>query len=182
VSIRLFLAEQYIPVFIKKRELKKLFLLAESAFERKAPSLEGLPFNDCLTEFALFTKTSVDQVRNRGEELSAVQARLFQQAYEYGKLWRKRLGIASMKEAMRGGRILYRVIGIDFQGTDMGVIVISKCLFSKYYSPGACEIISSLDAGMMAGLSDSEHLSFSQRITEGFDSCKANMIMKELVV
>ena len=181
MNFRLFLAEKYMPVFIKRRELRNLFQRTASAFARKAPSLNGFSFDDCITEFALFTKTSVDHARNRDEEIAAIQDRLFQQAYEYGRLWRKRLGITTMKEVMRAGRILYRAIGIEFRGTDQGEIEIGECYFSQYYSPATCRVVSSLDAGIMAGLSDGKLLSFSQRITEGFDSCKAQMSMKEFV-
>jgi hypothetical protein len=181
MSIRLFLAEQYLPVFIRKRELKNLFQLTASAFARQAPPLNGLSFDECITEFALFTRTSVDQARTRDENISVIQDRLFQQAFEYGRLWRIRFGITTMKEVMRAGRILYGAIGIEFRGTDQGVIEIGTCFFSKFYSPATCEVISSLDAGIMAGLSDGKPLSFSQRITEGFESCKAQMSMKEVV-
>jgi hypothetical protein len=86
-----------------------------------------------------------------------------------------------MNEVMRAGRVLYRAIGIEFRGSDQGLIEIGECFFSKYYSPATCSLISSLDAGIMAGLSDGKELSFSQRITEGFNSCKAQMREKELV-
>jgi hypothetical protein len=181
MSFRLFIAERYIPRFIIKRELRNLFRLTASAFARNNPSLNGLSFDDCLTEFALFTKTSVDQSINRDQEIAAIEDRLFQQAYEYGNLWRGRFGIASMEDVMRGARILYRAIGIEFRGTDHGAIEIRECFFSQYYSPATCRVISSMDAGIMAGLSDGKLLSFSQRITEGFDSCKAQLSMKEFV-
>lgn len=181
MSVRLFLAETYMPEFIIKRELRNLFQLTSSAFARKAPSLNGFSFDECMIEFALFTKTSVDQARSRDDEIAVIQNRLFQQAYEYGKLWRNRFGVTTMKEAMRAARILYRAIGIEFRGTEQGVVEIGRCFFSKYYSPGTCEVISSLDAGIMAGLSGGRLLSFSHRITEGFDSCNAQMSMKELV-
>lgn len=181
MSLRLFLAETYIPVFMKKRALKILFQLAASAFEREAPSLDGRSFTECLTEFALFTKSCVDQAGHRHEDTVVIQERLFQQAFEYGKLWRRRFGIASMEEVMRGARILYRAIGIELRGTDQGEIDIGKCLFSRYYSPATCRVISSLDAGILAGLSDGGRFSFSQRITEGSDSCKARMSMNERI-
>lgn len=181
MSFRLFLAERYMPEFIKKRELGNLFQLTASAFARKAPSLSHLSFDDCLGEYALFTRTSVDQAGNGDEEIAALQDRLFRQAFEYGRLWRRRLGITTMKEVMRAGRVLYRAIGIQFRGTDQGLIEISECFFSRYYSPATCRVISSLDAGIMAGLSDGKLLSFSQRITEGFECCKGQMSMKDFV-
>jgi hypothetical protein len=181
MNFRIFLAEMYTPMFIKKRELKNLFQIAASAFVCEAPSLNGLSYDDCVHRFALFTKTFVDQASNRDGEVGVIQDRLFQQAYEYGTLLRKRFRITTMAEVMRAGRILYHAIGIEFRGTDLGSIEIAECFFSRYYAPATCRIISSLDAGIMAGLSDGKLLTFSQRITEGFESCKAQMSMKEVV-
>lgn len=181
MSVRLFLAERYMPAFMIKREIRNLFQLTASAFARRAPSMNGSSVDDCLAEFALFTKTSVDQASNRDEEIAVVQDRLFQQAFAYGRLWRKRLGITTMGEVMRAGRMLYRAVGIDFRGTDRGAIEIGKCFFSQYYSPATCRVISSLDTGIMAGLSDGKRMTFSQRITEGSDFCKAQVSMEERV-
>ncbi len=173
MNFLLFLAEKYIPTFIRKKELKNLFQLTASAFERNAPSLDGLSYDDCFVEFALFTETSVHLLGNQDERISIIQEKLFQRAYEYGTLWRKRFGITTMNEAMKAGKIFYRAIGIDFRGTEQGDIEINKCFFSQYYSPATCKLISSLDAGILAGLNGEGKLTFSQRITEGSGSCKA---------
>jgi hypothetical protein len=106
---------------------------------------------------------------------------LFQQACEYGKLWRKRFDISNMNEVMRAGKILYGAIGIEFCGTDRGTIEIGKCFFGQFYSPATCKVVASLDAGIMAGLSGGAILSFSQRLTEGFSFCKAQLCSKEFI-
>jgi hypothetical protein len=179
MSIRLALAEKYIPEFVRKRELRNLFQHTARAFDSPAPSLDGLTFDECLRAYAIFTKTSVEQAIHRDAEIADVQLRLFRQAFEYGTLWRKRFGITTMNEVMRAGRILYRAIGIGFRGTDRGEIEIEACFFSAHYSSATCRVISALDAGLMAGLSDGGWLTFSRRITEGFESCKAQLSMKE---
>ena len=78
------------------------------------------------------------------------------------------------EEVMIMGRILYRVIGIDFQGTGEGEMIINHCFFSKLYSSQVCQVISSLDQGVFVGLSGGRQLVFSQRITEGQPCCKAS--------
>jgi hypothetical protein len=181
MSFLLFLAERYLPAFIRKKELKNLFQLTASAFGSDAPSLVGLSYDDCLDKFALSTESSVHQLGNQDERIFIIQERLFQRAYEYGTLWRKRFGITTMNEAMKAGKILYRAIGIDFRGTEQGVIEIGKCFFSKYYSPATCKLISSLDAGILAGLTGGGKLTFSQRITEGSASCKAYFYERHVV-
>lgn len=182
MSIRLLLAEQYIPEFLRKRELKNLFQRTAAAFDDTAPSLDRLTLDVCLSAYARFTKTSVEKAILRDVQMADVQDRLFQQAFEYGTLWRKRFGITTMNEVMRAGRILYRAIGIGFRGTNHGEIEIESCFFSKYYSPATCKVISALDSGLMAGLSGGRSLTFSRRITEGFDSCRAQLSIKEPVI
>jgi hypothetical protein len=181
MNLLLRIAEKQLPVFIRKRELKKLFHLTALAFGSEIPSMDGLSYDECLVEYAHFTETAIDQCITRGENIRNIQDRLFQQAYEYGKLWRKRFGISNMDEVTKAGKILYHAIGIEFYGTDRGTIKISKCFFSQFYSLATCKVVASLDAGIMAGLSGGAILSFSQRITEGFSFCKAQLCSKEFI-
>ena len=60
---------------------------------------------------------------------------------------------STINDVMSASRLLYRILGIDFHGTEQGTIMISKCFFSRTYSSSTCHVISSLDAGMIAGLS-----------------------------
>jgi hypothetical protein len=182
MKLLLRIAGRHIPTFIRKRELQKLFRMTASAFGTEIPPMVGFSYNECLSEYARFTRKSVDQSFTKGDNIQIIQDRLFQQAYEYGKMWRKIFNVSSMYEAMEAAKILYQVIGIEFRGTNLGAIEIDKCFFSQQYSPETCKVISSLDAGIMAGLSGDGSLSFSQRITEGFSSCKAHLTHKEFVV
>lgn len=169
----------YLPAFLKKRELKNLFHITASAFDRTVPSMEGLTFKDCLAEFARFTKSEVDQLIIRGEDLQTIQDRMFHGAYDFGDKFRKRFRVSTTRDVMAVSRLLYGVLGIDFQGTDQGTIKISKCYFSNIYSSSTCRVIASLDAGMIAGLSGRGGMTFSERITEGSECCKAQFILNE---
>jgi hypothetical protein len=80
---------------------------------------------------------------------------------------------------MEMSSILYQILGIDFEGDTSGEVTIKKCFFSDYYSQQVCQIISSLDEGVAAGLSGGGNLSFSGRITEGKDCCRARLAMPE---
>jgi hypothetical protein len=173
------ISEMYIPSFLKKRELMKLFRITASAFETTVPSMAGLSFEECLEEFAHFTKKEVDHSINKNGEIQKIQDRLYQGAYEFGNKFRKRFRVSSIGDVMAVGRLLYGILGINFQGTTQGTITISKCLFSHTYSSSTCRTISSLDAGMIAGLSGGGIMAFSGRIKDGFESCKAQFILKE---
>ena len=74
---------------------------------------------------------------------------------------------------MQMGELIYKVLKIEFQGEPRGNIVIKRCFFSAYYSRSVCQLISSLDEGLLTGLSGGGKLIFSQRITEGHECCRA---------
>jgi hypothetical protein len=172
------ISKTYIPVYVKKRELMNLFYITASAFETSVPPMAGLSFEECLTEFAHFTKSEVEQMGRKGGDIQAIQDWLYQGAYEFGAKLRKRFRISTASDVMDASRFLYHILGIDFRGTKQGTITISQCFFSRYYSSSICGVISSLDAGMLAGLSAGGRMSFSERMTEGSQFCKAQLLFK----
>jgi hypothetical protein len=175
------ISEIYLPSWIKKKELMNLFRITASAFESTVPPTAGLSFEECLAAFAHFTKFEIDQLMIRNKDLHTIQDRLYHSAYEFGDKFRIRFRVSSISDVMAVSRFLYRILGIDFQGTHKGSITICKCFFSEIYSSSTCRVISSLDSGMMAGLSGGGGLIFSHRITEDFDACKARYFSKEQI-
>ena len=83
-----------------------------------------------------------------------------------------------MADAMIAARICYRMLDIDFKGNAGGEVCITRCSFSGVYSPAACQVMSALDAGLLAGLTGGGRLLFSQRLTEGFPSCRARVFLE----
>ena len=74
---------------------------------------------------------------------------------------------------LRLGKILYRMLKIEFNGSAEGEVVIRHCFFSPYYTPEVCRIISALDEGLLSGLSNGGQMVFKERITEGKTCCLA---------
>ncbi len=179
MNLALKIARWYIPSFIKKKELKNLFTLTASAFECDAPPALQHSFEVGLMEYARFTESMAKHIEASGKDLRPIKERLHNTAFEYGKTMRKRLRLSSKQEVREASRLLYRIIGIDFRVTQRGEITIPRCFFSRYYSASTCGLIASLDAGILAGLSNGGTLTFSQRITEGFEACKAQLLPKE---
>jgi hypothetical protein len=179
MNVLLWIARRQLPAFVRKREFMKLFRLTATAFDSEIPSLRGLTYDECLHTYARFTRAAVDRAVEHGQDLERIQVRLFEHALAYGQQWRRRFGISRFDDTMKAGWILYRAIGIDFCGSSEGTIEISRCLFSKYYSPATCSVVSSIDAGILAGLSGGRVLSFGRRITEGFSSCIAQLLPPE---
>lgn len=173
------IAVLYIPSFLKKRELLHLFGITASAFSLPLPSLAGLSYDECLQEFARFSESAVQRSYNRKSDMEHIKEHLFQGAYRFGKKYKKLLSISSRADAWRAARLLYRILKIDFRKVNQGPITISRCFFSEFYSPDTCRVFSSLDAGVLAGLSGGGVLQFTQRITEGSDCCLAQLIFKD---
>jgi hypothetical protein len=109
-----------------------------------------------------------------GRDLAEIQRRLYDGAYRMGQELRRTFRVASTADALAAARVLYRALGIDLRAAPGGGITVRRCFFSRYYSGPVCQVIASLDEGLFAGLSDGGQLSFTQRITEGSDCCKAD--------
>lgn len=162
----------YIPQFIKKKKLKELFCLTADAFQSEMPDLRGLSFAECLSKYALFTKEQAESYLQSGRPLEEIKHQLYQNSCIFGQSLRKSLYIVTWEEAVTVLKIIYKLMGIEFQCDMQGEIIIRQCFFSKYYSSEVCSLISSLDEGLAAGLSGGGRLCFDQRITEGSNCCK----------
>ena len=172
MSLRLRAAELFLPGSLKRRYLVKLFRLTADAFGSDAPvpgtrSLEAL-----LDAYEAFTDRKAREALALGTGEDAGET-LYRGARGFGEELREALGVRTVKEAMVAARILYRAIGIDFEARPDGAVVIRACRFAKTYAPEVCRLISSLDRGILAGLSAGGDLRFAARLTEGRDSCRA---------
>jgi hypothetical protein len=179
MNILLTAARLYIPGFIKKRRLAELFAITAEAFGCIMPDIRGLSYTECLTAYAQFTSDAAEQAIRQGADLETIHDRLYRNACTLGQTIRKQLHITTTDDAMIAARILYSALNIDFHGDGNGGITINRCFFSDYYSGGVCRLISSLDAGVLAGLTGRENLVFSQRITESGDCCRASLDTKD---
>ncbi len=166
----------YIPQFIQKRKLDLLFETTAAAFQVAAPSTGGLSLDERLKLYARFTRNQADRSL-RQANLPEIQSRLFDKAYRIGQDIRMEFNIRKLKEALQMSSVIYKILKIEFRGESQDNIVIPRCFFSAYYSGEVCRLVSSLDAGLLAGLSGGGKLSFSQRITEGSDCCRAYLDM-----
>ena len=177
MNLLLRMLQIYIPTFIKKRKIEELYNCTALAFERRIPQVKKLSFDESLEKYALFTKQEVEKSIHQGNDLQTIKNRLYQNAFCLGEKIRKRFHVTTIEEVMIMSRILYRALDIEFHGTNEGEITINRCFFSRFYSSQVCQVISSLDEGVIAGLSGGKKLIFSERITEGKDCCKACLVL-----
>jgi hypothetical protein len=176
MNVLIQILKTFSPDFFKKRVLKELFIITARAFDREIPSLEGLSHQAGLRQYALFTRAAVEEYTRLQQDLPGIRIRLYDQAYRLGHQLRNQFRIKTDGQVMAMGRILYEVLGIEFQDAGQGRIAIHKCFFSEYYTGPICQLISALDEGVLSGLSGGGRLDFSQRLTEGKECCQAQFV------
>ncbi len=172
MSLLLTAATFYVPPFMRKRKLEELFKATAAAFETTVPTARGTSFDEYLKLYAQFTREQAESSIRQGKQLET-QSRLFQNARRIGEQFRADFHVKTAEEVMRLAKVVYRILKIDFRGEPGGNITIRRCFFSTYYSSQVCRFISSLDEGLLVGLAGGGKLSFSGRITEGQDRCRA---------
>ncbi len=172
MSLRLSAARIFLPPFLRKKYLGKLFGLTAEAFGVPVPAFEGTSDEARLRLFASFTRENALRILAAGNA-GAGGERLYRNARAFGDELRRSLGVRTFADAMTAARVLYRAIGIDFKGAPDGTVVIRSCRFAAAYTAEICGFISSLDRGILSGLAGGGDLRFVGRLTEGNDSCRA---------
>ncbi len=183
MNLRLTLASLHLPASVKRRKLAELLRRTADAFAVPAPDVGDQSLAERVRTFAAFTTEQAERVC-RGDGATAVAAteRLRAAAYELGAGIRRELRIRGAVETMRAAWLLYRTLGIDFDGRPDGAtgataatgrIVIRRCYFADWYTPRVCALMGALDEGLLAGLAGDGRLEFQARITEGRLRCRA---------
>ncbi len=173
MSFRLRLARLYLPAGLQKRKLAELVRLTARAFDTAPPSLEGLSLGEMRRLYAGFSREMAERALSDPSGATAVRRRLFDEALRLGRDMRRELGVSTPREVMAAARVLYRGLDIDLEGSPAGEIVVRRCSFSRHYPAEVCRLMSSLDAGVLAGLAGGGELEFSERLTEGASRCRA---------
>jgi hypothetical protein len=175
VSLRLRALELHVPGWVARPALRRLFEVTASAFGRDPKDVRGLGHPALLERYASFTAAAAQEALAEGSCPDALSGRMWRSAYGLGVSVRRSLGVRSCEEALRAARIAYRMIGIDLRVDMRGDLVVERCAFAARYSPEVCRVMSSLDAGLIAGLTEGGRLTFTERITEGGPRCLAQI-------
>jgi hypothetical protein len=179
MNLALAVLEFYTPVPFRKKIIRRLFSATAQAFGAATPRTEGLSAGRLLQAYALFTREQSEKLWAERRDEDEVSRRLFRNGFDLGAALRRALRIRSREDVIRASRLLYRVLGISFEGRPEGGVVMSDCYFSRFYTSRVCRLVSALDAGAAAGMSDGGKLEFSQRITEGHDCCRARLVFED---
>ncbi len=155
----------------------QLFQATAAGFELQVPSLGHLDSQACLAQYAQFVQVHAGQRLRDRNEIPSLTKRLYQNAMAMARPLNQWLRLRTQQDVMATACVLYRVMNVDIQGNGQGEVVIRRCYFSAYYSADVCRLMSAMDRGLFAGLSDGGKLTFSARITEGQPCCLAHFCL-----
>lgn len=173
MNIILALANLYVPGFVKKKYLQSLIEMTALSFDCAVPETQNLSYPECLALFARFSATETQRAIERGADMAKIKENLHAGALEMGQQLGKKFKIHTREQVLHLIELLYKFLGIEFSGSLQGDVEIRSCFFSHYYTDRICEVISSLDDGLVTGLLGRGGLSFKQKITAGHSCCRA---------
>lgn len=153
-------------------ELQLLMNLTAHALGQKPKRIWTLPNAEALKAYAEYTSSNLQAGADE-----ALLERMHTEAYKMGRLLRRLFLINNEARAQQLIVALYRNIGIKLSFESSRQLCFHSCYFSRFYTPQACKAASALDDGIIRGIlgMESEHLHFSQRITEGCKQCRAQL-------
>ena len=179
MNIRLRLAELHVPARIRLEKIRELAALTARAFGTAPPLLSDRPVRRALEDYARFTREAADRAVGDKADPGLLAAGLRREAFAFGRKLAAEFGIRDRGEARRLIRLAYRAIGIDLRLEADGTVLVSRCCFREFYTPGTCRLIASLDEGLMAGIGGGGRLEFSDRLTSGEAACRARFRFEE---
>ena len=126
---------------------------------------------------------SIAEVLGKEEAIRLGREAMFKVGEELGSETCQRLGVGrSLKDMIRAARILYRVLGIDFevelQNPNTAILIINRCALAANYSELTCQVLSATDEGTIRGLNQNMSMTFTERITSGQPKCKARITFR----
>ncbi len=175
MRLRLAAARALLLAGARRREIERLFARTAAAFGCPVPPPQARGAKGLLAEYARFTREQAEAALDGGQDLQALERRLFSAALTLGRGYRLQLGVRSFREAMAAARLIYGGLGIDFRSGPDGEVEIRQCAFAAVYTPRVCGLISALDRGLLAGLTGGGEMRFQQRLTEGSPACRAGV-------
>lgn len=176
MSLRLRLFAAVPPFVLRPFVVRSLLHHTAEAFGTSPPPIRRMTGDEMLRGLAWFSSASARSVLvERPQDLAVVSQNLWRSADRLGRGLRRWLDVRTTAEAMLAARALYRVLDIDLRGSRSGDVMVARCSFSRVYAPEVCAVMSSLDAGVFAGLTGGRCLRFTQRITEGAPGCLATL-------
>ncbi|MCD8015376.1 MAG: hypothetical protein LUG99_19890 [Lachnospiraceae bacterium] len=150
-------------------------LLRQTArtFGVNAPRTTGMSASELLRTYAQFTADESRRAMDSGQDLVQLHQKLYDMAYHLGSRLRRWMRPHDDQDCLAILALLYQNIEILISERNPGEFYVRKCYFSAFYTPEVCSLISGIDQGIFAGIYQRGRLTFEDRITEGYNQCKA---------
>ncbi len=125
---------------------------------------------------------SLVEALGREEAIRLGRDAMFKVGEELGSETSHRLSVGkSLQNLIRAAKILYRVLGIEFeveQYPNGAILIVNRCALAANYSELTCQVLSATDEGTIRGLDENMSMTFTERITGGQPTCKARITLK----
>ncbi|MCR4904308.1 MAG: hypothetical protein K6A23_15725 [Butyrivibrio sp.] len=154
------------PGLFKNIELQILANATALSFNMPSVQIWYKPYKQALSQYRKYTVKCMEKGDINPE-------RIYDTAFKTGSIVRKVTGFANKEDLEKLVFYLYKNIKITMSGDLPGEITVSRCYFSRAYSPSQCRLMSIMDSGIVAGIWGGGSLKFTRRITEGCKNCKA---------
>jgi hypothetical protein len=200
LGFRLLFLSWWTPKYLIYRELCRVDALTTDALEsllkkhspnnKEDKSKKALSSGEDIEErrTAMAVKHSslvvrLAEVLGKEEAIRLGREALFKVGEGLGGETCQKLGVGkSLQDLFRAAKILYRVLGIDFevelQDPNSAILIINRCALSANYSDLTCQVLSATDEGTIKGLNQNMIMTFTERITSGQPKCKAKITLK----
>ena len=175
MSIRLRLVPDPLPEVVRRRVVRALFRATVDAFGAAMPDVRGWPSHRLLDAYVARSADLARAVLEHPDRRLDVERRLRANTERSGSRIRWLLGIRTKADAFEAAHRLYAAIGIDLADGEAERIVVTACSFASRYSPDICGVMAAADAGLFAGLTGGDDLTFADRITAGAPVCVATL-------
>ena len=202
MGLKLLFLSWWTPKYIIKREVGYVEALTTDALEallnqyspNKTNTMEEKPKKEASEgsieqrrDAMAFKHTSlvnsIAEVLGKEEAIRLGREAMFKVGEKLGIETRQRLGVGnSLKNMIRAAKILYRVLGIEFevqlQNHNNATLIINRCALAAKYSELTCQVLSATDEGTIKGLNQNMSMTFTERITGGQSKCTAIIMFR----
>ena len=157
-----------------KKEISKKTASTGGSVEQRRDSM-ALKHSNLVNSLAI--------ILGKEEAIRLGREAMFKVGQELGNETRHKLGVGkSLQDLMRAAKILYSVLGIEFevqeQNSRNATLIINRCALAANYSELTCQVLSATDEGAIRGLNRNMNMTFIERITGGQPKCKAIITLR----
>ena len=157
-----------------KKEISKKTASTGGSVEQRRDSM-ALKHSNLVNSLAI--------VLGKEEAIRLGREAMFKVGQELGTETSQKLGVGnSLQNLIRAARILYRILGIEFevekQKPNNAILVVNRCALAENYSELTCQVLSATDEGTIRGLNQNTSMTFTERITGGQPKCKATITLR----